>query len=79
LAELLIADRVVRARARTRLLRALTLGFGEFQAPIEQLRADAYGNSPFTRGVLLKDADGKSAIFWCSERVQREILQALRT
>jgi len=79
LAELLIDDEELRVclRSRWRWLRRLARRFDssvEWEAALDSVTAEPFGNWFASRGVLLSAPDRPSVVFWCSRRAQRAVL-----
>src|SRR5215211_1288327 len=82
LAELVVDDEWIRLQLRYRPMRALVGGLiRPFEVRVHGARADPFGRTPATRGVLVRGtgSDGEAtAIFWCSRERQRQVLDLLR-
>ena len=79
LAELLIDDEELRVclRSRWRWLRRLARRFDasvEWEAALDSVTAEPFGNRFASRGVLLSAPDRPRVVFWCSRRTQRALL-----
>jgi hypothetical protein len=73
-------ERRVCLRSRWRWLRRLARrldGSVEWEAALDSVTAEPFGNWFPKRGVLLSAPDRHRVIFWCSRRTQRAVLDAI--